>query len=728
MIASPPRDAAQQSADASALDPRTPLVTLALAFSLGIPIALLGIAVSRSGFVDSHRLQRDVAIFALAAVWLPILALCRPAANDIRNRRVAVALTTGMLLPVAGLLIGGYAVHLAAAALLVSLARARAQIIGILFSRIGMAAVAGGLVLGVGVFLAGSGARYQLPEALDLGLAHADGYFHVAIAQMIARFGVPSIGADGLELQKYHFGSHLVAAGLARASGAPAALVYVYWGTVSLKLQLLWSTMFCTALLTKSSEARFPTLPHLAYVLVYFYVGRAFLDSESFMLALAMFVAGIPVAAGMIATVNTKATASPLSWVVLVLLMFVCATAKVSVGFFCGIILAWLGWRSRPSWIGLSALALSFGVLLIFALNYLIPREVSLLASGFSSVCASYLQYLTISTLVTFLVPVVIISSQLMGLHLESLATTGKEAWVANLKLSLRPIAGPRQAYDRLVDADGFVQLLSVCLVACVGVLFTVPIGSNIAYFSGVVLFMCACVVPAWFVLAGAWLQRWCRSHKLLSVPVGLTFAIALSAGFLMDFAASSVALMRVQAAQLAEANGVQPIGSNTQLLVGQFSKSVRESGTLFGDSRASLLKTPWAAAMRDVSKHRSLAPDLAVYVRPSSADFWQRLKGGSPYWCISAHLMIPATLGVPMIRGITPQPYEAECMPDGQVWYGFGRRQAEHRTIDMDDTQLCQQARRRGIGTVYILDTVRDPQANRVLTCQGGYSVGRLH
>ena len=73
-----------------------------------------------------------------------------------------------------------------------------------------------------------------MPEDIDLGTAHSDTYFHIALSGIIAKFLVPTIGADGLEFIKYHFGSHLVAAGLSKSSGGRAAEVYVYWGAVNL--------------------------------------------------------------------------------------------------------------------------------------------------------------------------------------------------------------------------------------------------------------------------------------------------------------------------------------------------------------------------------------------------------------------------------------------------------------------------------------------------------------
>ena len=250
-------------------------------------------------------------------------------------------------------------------------------------------------------------------------------------------------------------------------------------------------------------------------------------------------------------------------------------------------------------------------------------------------------------------------------------------------------------------------------------VLFTVPVGSNVAYFSGVVLFMCACAVPAWFVQGSALVQRWCRNHVYWFALTGLILLLFLAIGFLKSFGRSSVALVRAVPAYSADGARPQSPARSSQVLIAHFRTSIRDTGTLFGALQAEMASTSWAAVMRDVEKNRTINPELVVYVRPSTAEFWQRLKGGGPYWCIAAHLMIPATVAIPMIRGISPQVYELQCMPDGQIWYGFGRTQDEHRTVDMTDPELCDQARQRGFGAVYVLDSIRDPQANRVLACE---------
>ena len=58
----------------------------------------------------------------------------------------------------------------------------------------------GAPLLAVVLLSLGSADRFFLPESISAGSAQSDSYFHVALANMISNFQMPSIGADGLEL------------------------------------------------------------------------------------------------------------------------------------------------------------------------------------------------------------------------------------------------------------------------------------------------------------------------------------------------------------------------------------------------------------------------------------------------------------------------------------------------------------------------------------------------
>lgn len=77
-----------------------------------------------------------------------------------------------------------------------------------------------GAVIGYWSFLLTYVDGYKLPwvsEAVHTGTAHVDLLFHAAITNMLTRYGVGSLGVDGLAPFPYHFGSHHVVTVLYRA-------------------------------------------------------------------------------------------------------------------------------------------------------------------------------------------------------------------------------------------------------------------------------------------------------------------------------------------------------------------------------------------------------------------------------------------------------------------------------------------------------------------------------
>jgi hypothetical protein len=69
-------------------------------------------------------------------------------------------------------------------------------------------------------------------------------------------------------------------------------------------------------------------------------------------------------------------------------------------------------------------------------------------------------------------------------------------------------------------------------------------------------------------------------------------------------------------------------------------------------------------------------------------------------------------------IRDIAPQKIEAQCVPEGITFYGFGKTQELHRTALLSDEDLCAAARQIEVKRVYVINSVSDLSRNTVLTC----------
>jgi len=124
-------------------------------------------------------------------------------------------------------------------------------------------------------------------------------------------------------------------------------------------------------------------------------------------------------------------------------------------------------------------------------------------------------------------------------------------------------------------------------------------------------------------------------------------------------------------------------------------------------------------ASVRDIETKSVGSSRMVVHVLPSAEEVWRRLSGKSPYWCTIPHLMIPAETGIAEIRSIAPAAIERECATVGLLLYGFGDKQDLHRTGYLTDEQLCSAARSAKAARVYLLSSVADLSANRVLNCQ---------
>jgi hypothetical protein len=87
----------------------------------------------------------------------------------------------------------------------------------------------------------------------------------------------------------------------------------------------------------------------------------------------------------------------------------------------------------------------------------------------------------------------------------------------------------------------------------------------------------------------------------------------------------------------------------------------------------------------------------------------------------MAAHLMVPADIGIPMLRGIAPAGFESGCMPLGLICYGFGKDQDRHRTADLSDNELCTGATDQGRDTVFVLQSISLPSRNYYIDCRQG-------
>ncbi len=561
-------------------------------------------------------------------------------------------------------------------------------------------------MLAIVVVAAGAPWRLFIPEAITLGIAQADTLFHVAIAQIAAQFSIPSTGGDGLTLQHYHFGSHLAAAGLSAASDSSAALIYVYWGAVLLKVQALWAFWLAATMMGKQ---RTLLLPSIAYATLFLLLCP--LESESFMLAIAVFVGAVPLICTMISRDDQKTNAFRSGLPTVLLAAIACAAAKVSVGYFVGASLALMAWRRRGNLADVMLLAVGAVILGLITVSFVLPFEQSLAETGLRVLLASYAQYATMTALMSYLLPAFVVWACVAGLGVKATRVGGDDGEQTQLHIHYISDTAHSSWFQRLMRADGLVQLHALCLAACLLVLVTVPIGAGMFYFSYVLLILPALISPTWLSAACA---PGSGGRRILIVTATLC-CVYLSGGFAFTLV-NTIGSITHGAQQLTapEYRNAHDGDGLSKLVIAD---SLRQSGTPFGTLRLQVQNTQWAELLR--SLRQASAGSMQVFVPPAVEDFWTRLKvgGTNPYWCMQPHLMIPSQTGIPMIFGIAPLKYETGCSPFAGL-YGFGKHQDMHRTRELSDEQLCEIARNRSVDAVYVLDSVEPPERNRILRC----------
>lgn len=660
--------------------------------SLGTALTFLIVFAMRGGLGDGLGAILVVYAYALLPVWLSVWVTNRYSATSMdASIAHATSLLVGVLVPLLGLVVGKWAGWLSAALFLVTLAanigrlRQGATAIGSkgLFAILLFAAL---LLLYLGP------QRLFLPEAMTLGTASTDSYFQAAIAQMILHFGTPSLGADGLAFHHYHTLSHALAAGYAGSSGASVPLTYLYWGGIILKAQLVWCFYSCFILF--SPHARWSNFTIIAIGLAYAWLSAiliAGLESESFLLSLILLSAVLPL---LIALMTSDDHEHHLfaSVAIACVAALVCAGAKVSSGFFVGLALVIVAWNLRRRWVLLSLIAGALIMLALLAKFMLAPRDLGMSGASKMVILGSYLQYLMPETVFSYVLPI----------------------WIIALLVRARAPTMPYEnqaphAVRLFIQADNVMKFLALATLGCIAILCTSLIGSNVQYFSAILYAIALLLLPPTLARTpgAAALQNWGPAivGTLLAASITPALAKLPTDGF-----TTIVGLY-----QKAEQPG------NHSRIGADIRASLRQTHTPFAMLRQRIAITPWARFLDVIERENDrIRGTLAVQIQPEANDVWQRLEGGSAWWCMAPHLMVPAETGAFEIRSVAPKRIEQMCSPPGIVWYGFGQTQDAHRATDLTDRQLCALARAAGIREVYRVRSYHELSMNSMTVCRG--------
>ncbi|EJN12806.1 hypothetical protein PMI42_03812 [Bradyrhizobium sp. YR681] len=538
-------------------------------------------------------------------------------------------------------------------------------------------AVGLGVLASLGYFLvinARGLATVLSPEQAAVGVQNLDTLFHAAIANMIVKHGAVSMGMDGFVPVTYHFLSHIWLGCLGQWFGSGTYQAYFIGAQVAAVPMLFFSLFLATHLLRpRETRLRSSELLVLAPLFLLFCTEMwnisSYLISESYFLAAIIFLLGLPLLGEISRTARRRRLCIQAACVAVIGLLM--EMSKVSVG-----------------------------VVFLPAAGYMLLRQFALspkalLMLGTASV--------VLAALGAWIIFRMMGGSLAMIDPLNFLWEYPEAAWpslVANVVLLCAAlavwIAGARSD-RRCAEAFGIMAI-----AACVPSLLLVIPGASAYYFIHVGTFAVVVFLVAY---AGPWLER---KVPNLFRPELLVAALVLVTIDTPQKIRSPVVVGEALAEIAQRASGY--LGNATDVGGATWRRLVAllvPAGSTRGALAADVARVPRAQSVKTLlDAGLAETPRSAVFVPPENKLFWSYLQD-----CRTASLFIPAVLGAPMIRGLSPQ--EPACRNEPN--YGFLAYGADSVSQPSTDEELCTHATRWGLRTVFVLAT---PTEARRIDC----------
>jgi hypothetical protein len=535
-------------------------------------------------------------------------------------------------------------------------------------ARLRRTAVGFGLLAGISYFVLVNSravASVLTPEEAIIGTLNMDTLFHSSIANMLVQHGKLSIGLDGFTPISYHFLSHiwLGCIGLWLGTSTPVAY-FVGMQVVAIPL-LFFNLALAVYLLRPAGErlangALIVQLPVLLLLLTEIWGWTSYLISESYLLALNMFLPALPLLAEMARTKDRK--------------RLCLQTACLG---YAGVL------------IGIAKV--SVGAVLLPATGFLLFRQLALPARRLVQLGVPAL---IVGALVAFAAFRSFGGSTKMVDPLSFVREYPDGAWpniVANLVLIIAAVTVWRHgtASDRkCAETFAFIAVAGAIPALLLNIL-----GGSAYYFINIGTFAAAVFVSAYggpillarlprasrpeFVLAAMLLVALGTNQKLKS-PLAFADMFAeielRTSGYLGD--------------------GVKPAPTHLGRLAELLSPLGRVRRALAADQE----RLPRAQALETlINAGLTQTPNAAVFVPPENTRFWSFYRD-----CRAVSLFIPAMLGAPMIRGLNGEAPGCWREPG----YGFPAYGPDAVSQPSTDDELCGRAQKWGLRTVFVLPT----------------------
>lgn len=563
--------------------------------------------------------------------------------------------------------------------------------------------LATGIFLGIFYFFVTNGMNYahvfsDIAAYTNLHLS-ADTLFHSAIVNMIARFGIPSTGLDGVVPLAYHVGVHRwVAANLLMLGGDTPILL-----GITQQIALTPVYFFVTTLTVYHLSAReISVLTLVAFTFGFIWLDECLnslytnLIGESYTFSMPLFIAMVPIGISWLKDSIQKTIFKVVKhweWVLASAAIAACWSAKISTGlmliiylFACLFVPKVLQYPKR--YLSILIPTIIVGVISLYGIKKLYFSSIyKFFPFHYALVYKSF--FIPQVVLFTFLISAIwLFSGQGEKFFRDSLTIVLIFTFLSSLVPGfLFAIGGGSAGYF-------IFPVLIMALVICAAILIDVFV---IPKFHTIELVVNWQNQTRQKVAISA--QQWTKIQR----PIGYTalifsfiFSVVLGSSYynhLLLILNFGTLLKQVDQVYLAPNQAISRYRIRERV-----SRLLLMSPPKI-DKKRLIAETPLGRIKELVDNLEPESKDLTLlYITPSYKAFWEPQQKANHRVCWDQSLVVPAVIGLPLLNGVRSGVENCEVT----LYYGMADYGRESLNQDLSQPELCTKAEKLGFSQVY--------------------------